>query len=439
MNRVIVTGGAGFIGSHVVDALLRQGCTVMSYDCLLPQVHPTSPNWPDYQPAQDGLSLHFGDVRDPRAMTYALTEFRPDTVIHLAAHVGVGQSQHDVARYTSGNVTGTANLLQCVLEYNLGIRERAVRVAEIVGRQVTPEAGQSQEEADALYLQRIEPMLADLRAQPRAPIEQVLVAGSMSSYGEGAYQLDAPAHDGAGSVMADRYVRPPGGWTPQPGAWDPPHLSPMPTPEWMPLQPASVYAWTKAQQEELALLVWRTRGAAEGLGIKVARFFNCYGPRQALSNPYTGACAIFSARVKAGLAPVIFEDGGQLRDFTHVADVAGAVLAIVERGAAGETYNVGTGTPTSILQVASAICTGETDAEGAPLVPRVTQVYRVGDVRHCYGDADKLRALGWAPQVALEDGLVELRQWVHEQPIELTLEVLERANADLERYGLVRQ
>ena len=447
MKRVIVTGGAGFVGSHVVDALLRQGCTVMSYDCLLPQVHPASPEWPAYQPVQEGLSLHFGDVRDPRAMAFALADFRPDTVIHLAAHVGVGQSQHEVARYTSGNVTGTANLLQCVLEYNLGVRERAARVAEVEAKQATPEPGQTQEEAQALYLQRIAPMLEDLRAQPSAPIGQVLVAGSMSSYGEGAYRLlDAGLAEREGSLPADwrngdeEVVRPTAGpWGPCPGHWDAPGMEPMATPEWWPLEPESVYAWTKAQQEALALLVWDTRGRAEGLAIKVARFFNAYGPRQALTNPYTGVGAIFSARVKAGLAPVVFEDGGQLRDFTHVTDVASAVLAILDHGTAGCTYNVGTGIPTSILQVARAICAGEVDDDGKPIEPRVVQVARVGDIRHCYGNVNQLWALGWEPKVQLEDGLVELRQWVHDQPVDLTTDLLERANADLERYGLVRQ
>lgn len=439
MKKVLVTGGAGFIGSHVVDALLAMGCVVMSYDCLMPQVHPDSPSWPAYQPPRDGLFLHFGDVRDPRAMMFALQDFRPDTVVHLAAMVGVGQSQHDAARYTSANVTGTANLLHLLLEYNSGVRLRREQAAQLLAVVAVPADGQSQEDAQALYLERIAPTVAKLREQPDAPVEQVFVAGSMSSYGEGPYYASdmisaiALGALGVSYGMADddvHSVDPT--WEPSPAAWNPPGMTPAPAPEWWPMRPASVYAWTKQQQEVLALLLWQTRGAREGLAVKVGRFFNAYGPNQSLTNPYTGVAAIFSARVKAGLQPVIFEDGGQLRDFTHVSDVASAVLAILERGVPGTSYNVGTGTPTSVLQVAQAICAG-TDIQ-----PEVTQVRRVGDVRHCYADASLLRALGWEPSIGVAEGLAGLREWVGQQPEELTLELLDRANADLVKYGLLQ-
>ncbi len=441
MKRVLVTGGAGFIGSHVVDALLERGCEVMSLDCLLPQVHPRSPNWPEYQPPRDGLALHFADVRHPREFPLALAEFKPDTVVHLAAMVGVGQSQHDIARYTSANVTGTANVVQCVLEYNRLAREAAAEVDALLAIRATPTGAQTQAEADAQYAERIAPAVEAARARALPPIQQLLVAGSMSSYGEGAYKVENAdlvyLHDvlGAGYYVedCDDAVRVVASWRPAPGAWDPPGLRSVPIPEDMALQPASVYAWTKAQQEELALLAWRTRGQREGLDVKVARFFNCYGERQALSNPYTGVGAIFSARVKAGLPPVVYEDGGQLRDFVHVSDVAAAVLAILERGEAGEVYNVATGVPTSIMQVAEAVC------EGTGLHPHVLPVYRVGDVRHCYGDATKLRALGWEPRVDLATGMAALREWVAGQAPELTDELLDRARADLERHGLLVQ
>lgn len=428
MQRVFVTGGAGFIGSHVVAALLARGCQVMSYDCLIAQVHPQSPNWPEYQSVVDGLTLHFGDVRSPPAVMYALEEFRPDTVIHLAAMVGVGQSQHEAALYTSANVTGTANLLQRVLDYNAGVRDRAGEVESLLKAQVNPGPDQSPREAQELYLTRIQPVMDALLAKPTTPISQVFVAGSMSSYGEGPYDVDEDVtdEDERGRIMAAA-----DDWVPGPGQWNPKQMTPAPTHEWWPMTPASIYAWTKQQQEELAMLLWRTRGQREGLAIKVGRFFNTYGSNQSLTNPYTGAAAIFSARVKAGLAPVVFEDGGQLRDFTHVSDVAAAVLAILDAGEPGQSYNVCTGVPTSILQVATAICAG------TGLVPEVTQVRRVGDIRHCYGDASKLRALGWVPSTNLTDGLVALREWVGAQPVDLTAELLDRANADLLKHGLL--
>lgn len=439
--RVLVTGGAGFIGSHLVALLLAQSCDVMSYDCLLPQVHPASPNWPEYQLPQEGLAIHFGDVRDPRAFAYALEHFQPDIIVHLAAKVGVGQSQHDIAQYVSTNITGTANVLDRVLAYNVAVKERAIEMEELLNASVKPEDGQTQIEAQAQYDERIAPMLEDLRKKPQKRIQQVLVAGSMSSYGEGAY---APPTDDPAVPFLELTQRLPKGWEPQPGgAWDPPGLLPVPITEDFALEPASVYAWTKAQQEELALLVWRTRGKAEGLDIKICRFFNTYGPNQSLVNPYTGACAIFAARAIAKLQLVLFEDGGQLRDFVYVTDVASAIWCVAKKGQAGEVYNVATGVDTPICRVAAAIwlaVNGEFFQPEMGLTEEevwVTQAHRVGDIRHCFGDATKLKALGWFPQVALHDGLYHFVQWVKKQPLLATEAVLQRANEELAKYGLI--
>jgi len=260
MKRVLVTGGAGFIGSYVVEALLQRGCTVMSLDCLMPQVHPCSPNWPEYQQALlhdpeclERLLLHFEDVRNPREFPKTLRSFRPDTVIHLAALVGVAQGNHEIAQYVSANVTGTANVLDCVVKYNQEIRENQEQVQRIKEGVEALEAG----EARDLYLGRLQPLLDTLAAKPQAPIERVLVAGSMSAYGEGAYALD----DAEDLSLAADYVRLPSDWVPgqmlNPGgslAWDAPGMHPIPTSEDVRLQPASVYAWTKEQQERLEVL-----------------------------------------------------------------------------------------------------------------------------------------------------------------------------------------
>ncbi len=434
MKRVIVVGGAGFLGSHVVEALLEKGCEVMSYDCLMPQVHPNSPNWPEYQKvlATEGgpLTLHFGDVRDMRALRYALDTFQPDTVVHLAALVGVAQGNHRIAEYVSANVTGTAILLQAVADYNLATKETMEHGRALMEATVTPEEGQTQEEANAKYLERIQPELDKLLRAPNTPIEQVLVAGSMSAYGEGAYLLSG---DAGGQDFG--IVRPPSDWIP--GAltdpdgvvcYDAPDMEPTATPETVRLNPVSVYAWTKEQQEVLALLIGKLRG----IPVKVARFFNCFGPNQSLTNPYTGIAAIFSARVLAGLDPIIFEDGMQRRDFTHASDVASAVLCILDKGDPGEVYNVGTGIPHTVLDVANAIC------EGTACVPEITGIVRTGDIRHCYADAWKLRDLGWEPKVRFEDGMAALKAWVATQKPELTLESLDKANMELERHGLLR-
>jgi len=435
MQRVLVTGGAGFIGSYVIDQLLALGCEVMSFDCLLRQVHPNTPNWPEYQADDAHLTKWFGDVRDVvRAVGPALREFKPDTVIHLAAAVGVGQSAHQPGHYTSTNIGGTAWLLDAISHYNRESDEMLASLEELSRTDdIELQEGETMEVAIERVQAELAPARAELSAKSHGRVERVFIAGSMSSYGEGAYEMvdncvPLPLALGDSYSTADyefHTVRPT--WRPSPEAWDPPGMKPIPTPEAKPLEPSSIYAWTKEQQESLALLWSRVN---QGVRVTIGRFFNTYGSRQALSNPYTGVGAIFSARVAAGAPPVVFEDGAQSRDFTHVSDVARAVLTITAFGEDGEVYNVGTGIPTSILEVARLI------AAPAGLEPIVTNVRREGDIRHCYADNSKLRALGWAPKVALADGLAELRAWVEQQPAE-SAELLDRATQDLVKHGLI--
>ena len=360
MRRVLVTGGAGFIGSHLCAALLAMGCDVMSFDALIPQVHPQRPNWPDYQPDHERLMKYCGDVRvGPNVVLHALENFQPDTVIHLAAYVGVGQSATHPAGYTSCNVTGTMALLEYILQYNA--------------------------QTDKVH-----------------QVQQVFVAGSMSSYGEGSidYYGDEPT----------------------------------PTGEEHPLTPTSIYAWTKAQAEIGAIMLGKMRG----LDVKVGRFFNCYGPHQALTNPYTGVGAIFAARIMAGLPPIIYEDGSQSRDFIHVSDIVSGIIAIVQHGTPFQPYNIGTGTATSVLQLANAIAVEiavQTDTD--PIPPMVTGLVRAGDIRHCYADVSLIKRLGWDPKVKLEDGIRDLISWVKDQPAEQKQELLDRAHNELIKMGLL--
>lgn len=409
MERVLCTGGAGFLGSYVVDALLARGCKVLVYDCLLPQVHPQSPEWPDYQPDHESLVKWNGDIRQyANGFREALSQFGPDTVIHLAAMVGVGQSACHPAAYTSCNVTGTVSVFDWISRHNAEQDELIDGIMLLdeptADAEITVKPGETLDTARARVASEIAEARADLVKGVRPKVRQVFVAGSMSSYGEG------PSFFNEHTVKRQSVA----------------------TPETWELTPASVYAWTKAQSEEVALLLGRTRG----LDVRVGRFFNAYGSRQALGNPYTGVAAIFFARAAAGLAPIVYEDGAQSRDFIHASDVATAVLAILDEGKAGEVYNVGTGVATSVLDLAHRIA-AMTNIGDEVLFPIVTGTARVGDIRHCYADSSKLRALGWEPKITLAEGLEELRAWVASQPAEAEA-LLNRAHLELEKLGLVR-
>lgn len=370
-ERVLITGGAGFIGSFVAEALLARGDAVRVLDCLDPQVHGPTRARPSYL-APD-VELHVGDVRDPAAVRRALRGV--DAVVHLAAAVGVGQSMYQVARYTATNNLGTAVLLEALLQ---------------------------------------------------RPVRRLVVASSMSVYGEGRYRTpDGRIVDDAERTPA-QLAR--GQWDPR--APDGAPLEPVPTPETKPPALASVYALSKYDQERLCLLV----GRAYGIPTVALRFFNVFGPRQALSNPYTGVLAIFAARVLAGKPPLVFEDGQQQRDFVHVRDVARAVAeALVAPELDGEVLNIGSGQPRTIAAVARAVA----EALGRPdLEPQITGQYRAGDIRHCFADIGRAqRRLGFAPTVEFAAGLVELASWVAAQPVE---DRLEEAVGELRRRGLTR-
>jgi dTDP-L-rhamnose 4-epimerase len=201
----------------------------------------------------------------------------------------------------------------------------------------------------------------------------------------------------------------------------------MATPESKPLRPQSIYAVGKRDHEEMTL-VW---GAAYGVPATALRFFNVYGTRQSLSNPYTGVAAIFSSRLLNGSSPVVFEDGSQTRDFVHVSDVVDGVVRALEPGHAdGAAVNLGTGSPISIRGLADVLA-----AElGVGLEPEVRNTYRAGDIRHCFADIERARALlGYEPQVALADGMRELVGWLSEQKAD---DNVEAATSALEERGL---
>jgi dTDP-L-rhamnose 4-epimerase len=370
--KILVTGGAGFVGSHLVDALLQSGYEVRVLDNLYPEVHGEAAKRPDYLNA--AAELQVGDVRDPEAVRRALSGV--DVVWHLAAIVGVGQSMYEMQRYVSANSLGAAVLLE-----------------EIVAR--------------------------------RTQIRKMLVASSMSIYGEGAYrnaggEVVHPGLRSEADLEARRFELVDAEGRP---------LSPCPTSEGKPLQPTSVYAVTKRDHEELFLSV----GAAYGIPAVALRYFNIYGTRQALSNPYTGVMAIFSARLLNRNRPLIFEDGLQTRDFVHISDIVRAnILAMEEAAADGKVFNVGTGKATSVLRIAELL--SEQLDFGEP--PDVVGRYRAGDIRHCYADISRIRdELGYRPSVDLADGIGELLAWLRGQT---AADRIDQAARELEERGLAR-
>lgn len=349
---ILVTGGAGFIGSHLVDALVNTGHRVRILDSLVEQVH--GGGMPDHMNRE--AEFIQGDVCDAAVVAKALDG--TDVVYHQAAEVGVGQSMYEIVRYVKANDLGTAVLLE-----------------EMIKR-----PGQ---------------------------FRKLVVASSMSIYGEGAYRCEQC------DVEVNPFLRP----SEQLAAhhWDfkcetcDSDLLTIGTRETKPLFPTSVYAVSKQDQEQYCLAV----GRAYGIPSVALRYFNVYGPRQALSNPYTGVGAIFSSRLMNDQPPTIFEDGEQSRDFVHVSDVVRAnLLALDANGADNEPINVGTGRATSIVQIAEILAKGL----GKDIRPEVVGKYREGDIRHCVADISKAeRLLGYRPQVALEDGMRELLGWLETQ------------------------
>ncbi|HEU0016248.1 MAG TPA: NAD-dependent epimerase/dehydratase family protein [Longimicrobium sp.] len=370
-RNVLVTGGAGFVGSHLVDALLERGHAVRIFDNLDPQVHGPGRRVPEWVPADAELVV--GDMRDLEAVRRSLEGV--ELVYHLAAAVGVGQSMYQVADYTAANTLGTANLLQCLVD-------------------------------------------------GRGAVERLVVASSMSIYGEGRYLRPDGTEATAALRRAEQLRR--HEW--EPVDVDGAPLTPAPTDEGKPLDPTSIYALTKADQEKMVLQI----GAAYGIPSVALRFFNIYGPRQALSNPYTGVAAIFSARLLNGQPPLVFEDGRQQRDFVSVFDIVrGLLLAAEEDAAVGKALNLGSGRAVTVLEVASTLAS----VLGSAVEAEVVGKYRVGDIRHCFADIALAReVLGYEPRVSFEEGMQKLVEWLQEQ--ERPQDNVENSAAELAARGL---
>lgn len=364
---ILITGGAGFIGSHLADELLEQGYQVRVLDNLNDQVHGEERDRPDY--LNEKVDLQIGDVRDKKAVQLALEGVH--AVFHFAAMVGVGQSMYQIREYTEVNNLGTATLLEALIE---------------------------------------------------RPVEKLIVASSMSIYGEGLYQSsDGKKIEKCSRALDDL----------KKDKWEMYEqgelMEPLPTPEDKQPNLSSIYALSKFDQEQLCLIT----GNAYNIPTTALRFFNVYGTRQALSNPYTGVLAIFASRLLNNNAPMIFEDGKQKRDFIHVKDVARACLLALEKpDANGEVFNVGSGKQYTITQIANKLA----EVMNRDIKPEITGKYRMGDIRHCFADISKTKnILGFEPQVAFEDGLYELAEWLKDQ---IATDNVSKASSELSSRGL---
>lgn len=365
--NILVTGGCGFIGSHLVDKLIAEKHNVMVLDNLEQQVH--NGKMPAY--ANPKAEYIIGDVRDEGILKKSLDDI--EIVFHEAAVVGVGQSMYQIRKYVDANSTGTANLLDAIVSGNYGIKK-------------------------------------------------IIVASSMSIYGEGAYECKD-----CGIIYPE--LRP----TEQlkNREWEMrcncgKTAKPIPTPETKPTRPTSVYAITKKDQEELFLTV----GRSYGIPAIALRYFNVYGTRQSMDNPYTGVAAIFSSRIKNDNPPAIFEDGLQSRDFISVHDIVRANLTALKNNNMNyDFFNVGTGRQVSIKHVAETLA----GLYGKNIKPEIVGKFREGDIRHCFADITKIKRFGFEPGVTFENGMKELAEWGNKTNAK---DMVDIALKELENRGL---
>lgn len=369
--KILVTGGAGFIGSFLVDRLVHDGHDITIYDNLEPQVH--HGKIPTYLNKEARFIK--ADICDKSKLDKALKNI--DVIFHEAAMVGVGQSMYEIAKYTKVNTYGTALLLDLIVNRH------------------------------------------------RHHIQKLIIAASMSEYGEGLYRCEKcgnvkpPLRDDKQLTKKHWELLCPNCSSP---------LKPKPTTEETPLSASSIYAINKKDQEEMCLTI----GKAFNFPTVALRYFNVYGPRQSLSNPYTGVAAIFISRLKAKKNPFIFEDGNQSRDFVSVHDIVDANIAVMKNKKADyKVFNVGSGKKISIAELGKLLI--------RLLDPKrtleITNQFRKGDIRHCFSDISKIKKeIGWVPRVDLQEGLSELIRWSQKAQ---SKDLFDQANKILLKKGVI--
>lgn len=369
--KILVTGGAGFIGSYLVDELIKRKHQVTIYDNLEPQVH--QGKVPTY--LNKKAKFIKADICDRTQLNKAL--LNTDVVFHKAAMVGVGQSMYEIEKYTKVNTYGTAVLLDLIVNKH------------------------------------------------KSHIKKLIVAASMSEYGEGLYECKTCGEVKPELRQEKQLVK---------ALWEPrcpncgSELTGKPTTESAELSNSSIYAINKKDQEEMCLLIGKTFG----IPTVALRYFNVYGPRQSLSNPYTGVAAIFISRIKANRPPVIFEDGKQTRDFVSVHDIVSANLAVLNSKRADyKVFNVGSGNKIAISDLGKLLI----KLINPKLKIEITNQFRKGDIRHCFSDISKIKKeVGWEPKVKLEDGLRELIEWSRDAE---SKDTFDQATDILKKKGVV--
>jgi dTDP-L-rhamnose 4-epimerase len=368
--KILITGGAGFIGSHLTDTLIEDGYEVYILDNLDPQVHTNHQfKYPDY--INKKAHKIMADVRYENSYESILLEM--DIIFHFAAKVGVGQSMYQVRDYVDVNVGGTSKIL-------------------------------------------------NMLANKKHNVKKLIVASSMSNYGEGLYQ--DKKGDGfkkyQGVTRSEEQLKN--------KIWDPEGLTPIPTSEDKVLESQSIYALTKKMQEEMCLTIGKTYN----IPTVALRFFNVFGTRQALSNPYTGVVAIFCSRLLNDKAPLVYEDGNQMRDFVHIKDICQACKLVMEKDEANyQVFNVGSGQAITVKEVAEILA----KKMNKDIEPEITNKYRVGDIRHCFSDNSKLSKLGYKPKYNIRDDLDKLIDWVKQQTSDDKVDIM---NKEMEKAGVVK-
>ncbi|MFI5451827.1 SDR family NAD(P)-dependent oxidoreductase [Pedobacter sp. UC225_61] len=360
MKNILITGGAGFIGSNLALKLIEKGYRITVLDSLSTQIHGDNAEEtsPLYKSIKNKVTFIKGTVTSKHDWEKAING--QDVIVHYAAETGTGQSMYEIQKYVDVNINGTAILL-------------------------------------------------DLLANQPHQVKKVVIASSRSIYGEGKYKsaekgIVYPKHR-VSELMdkGDFEVKYPGCET---------VLELMATDEESKIHPSSVYGITKQNQEQMIMTVCPTLGIAP----VAFRYQNVYGPGQSLKNPYTGILSIFSTQIKNGNGINIFEDGKETRDFVYIDDVVDATILGIENDKAnGEVFNVGTGVATDVMKVAKTLIKNY----GVEVPIKISGNYRLGDIRHNYADLTKIKSkLGFQPKFSFEQGINEFTKWVNDQEIE---------------------
>ena len=376
--KVLITGGAGFIGSNIALKLLKYGYRVTVLDTLSEQIHGANPERtsPLYQIIKDKVDFIKGDVNNREDLEKALVDV--DYVIHLAAETGTGQSMYEIKKYVNTNIGGTALLLDILTNTEHHVKRVVVAESRAVygeGKYHCPNCG------DVYPYERTDENLA-----------------------KGDFECKCPKCGGEVDLIA--------------------------TTEDSAIHPSSVYGISKQVQGQLVHLVCKSIGV-ESVSF---RYQNVYGPGQSLTNPYTGILSIFSTRIKNGNGINIFEDGKETRDFVYIEDVVDAtILGMEVPEANGHVFNVGTGIATDVLTVAKTLC----DKYGINVPITVSGNYRLGDIRHNFADITAARQiLGFEPKWSFSDGIEQFTNWVNQQ--EVNEDNYETSIEEMKKKGLYK-